>query len=318
MKDQFFLLKISLKVSLKIIELKEKENEEQDNIFNEHKNHHKHKQNHYNPNDHLVFPPGFDHFDHHQQHHHHEDEEDESPYALYNISRNNMHIKESNDSLSFLLMDCEPLNDIINKNIEEMEEYLKKHPEYEKVLDKYERITKSEIEKTYKTHKILLINDFLNTLNCHGIKFPCSETECITNEDYELIQPLSLRWFFAMNVFNNADIIEGRALLEDVLYDMEYTYHCNHEECSFIRYHHYCGHDFSLIPILSVVQFDLDFWPPYASHIVIELFEDNNNVEYIRMSLNSQIIKIGKKYELYPFEEFKQFLNEQFKSKPHC
>ncbi|KAI3657019.1 hypothetical protein MP638_007291 [Amoeboaphelidium occidentale] len=55
----------------------------------------------------------------------------------------------------------------------------------------------------------------------------------------------------------------------------------------------YSGHDSTIAPLLGAFQINDGRWPPFASNVVIELFEDSNDREnYVRMKYNGSIVHV--------------------------
>jgi hypothetical protein len=79
----------------------------------------------------------------------------------------------------------------------------------------------------------------------------------------------------------------------------------------------YSGHDTTLIPILVALQVDTMEWPPYASMMLIELF-DMSGKNYVRITYNGQVLPLrfcGSE-TLCDFDTFSGYLKSVTPSNP--
>lgn len=71
---------------------------------------------------------------------------------------------------------------------------------------------------------------------------------------------------------------------------------------------YYSAHDATIVAILSFLGKFRKYVPPYASHLVMEIYKDANAKKYIRFFLNGENFKVeGFENILIPYEEFKDF-----------
>lgn len=88
-----------------------------------------------------------------------------------------------------------------------------------------------------------------------------------------------------------------------------------------VRLHLYSAHDSSLMALLLAFKLDSRKWPPFASNLVIELYECNVTKKYyVIVRYNGQAVIIPKLVEKYvhfwkesvvPLEYFMKYLNEE-------
>ena len=53
----------------------------------------------------------------------------------------------------------------------------------------------------------------------------------------------------------------------------------------------FSGHDSTFYPLLAVLEFTDLHYPPYASHLEMELWEDAEGKQYVRVSYNGFEVK---------------------------
>ena len=81
------------------------------------------------------------------------------------------------------------------------------------------------------------------------------------------------------------------------------------------KFSYYSGHDDTIAALLGVFQLDQFKWPPYASHIIIEQWIDNNNQnnnndKIIRVLYNTKILQICQQKDFCTQDEFITYLQQ--------
>ncbi|EKE38315.1 hypothetical protein ENUP19_0078G0010 [Entamoeba nuttalli] len=148
--------------------------------------------------------------------------------------------------------------------------------------------------------------DIMNCRICHNISLPCRNGECLTIEDYNQLwyqTQLENRYLFRT---------DGLAQLQIGLFLKELIDRAEmalNGTSSYV-YEHYTGHDSTLLPYLALIGQDVFTWPPYASHIDIEIYSFEGE-RYVRVVYNNEVISLPICHQVDGFckwEEYKDYL----------
>jgi acid phosphatase len=124
--------------------------------------------------------------------------------------------------------------------------------------------------------------ELIQCRKCHHFSFPCRNGECITQDDFDKL------WYqtqFENRYLYRADGLAQLQLgffMEDLINRADAALNGSSQ----FVYEHYTGHDSTLIPFISLIGEDVFIWPPYASHIDIELYEFNPCLDDIQNNKN--------------------------------
>ncbi|XP_033096460.1 lysophosphatidic acid phosphatase type 6-like [Anneissia japonica] len=78
----------------------------------------------------------------------------------------------------------------------------------------------------------------------------------------------------------------------------------------------YSGHDTTLMPLLAVLNIDVDHWPPWSADLIIELYENKQSEHFIRVLYMGKEKNVCDSEEgLIPVEKFQKCL-QQYTIKP--
>ena len=72
-----------------------------------------------------------------------------------------------------------------------------------------------------------------------------------------------------------------------------------------VKMHMYSAHDTTIMPILAMLNLEMNEWPPFAADIIFELYEDADKKHYITVRyLGKPRIVRGCDKELCPLDQF--------------
>ena len=73
----------------------------------------------------------------------------------------------------------------------------------------------------------------------------------------------------------------------------------------------YSGHDWTLIALLKVLGVELEEWPVFASHLIIELYEEScSGAMFVRVMYNDTVLKLGIEEDESGFAPVEKFLEK--------
>ena len=167
---------------------------------------------------------------------------------------------------------------------------LREQEPYKSLLDKCERHFGPATYKWYDAYF-----DILEELRCNGLEYPCfdvvdengqTKQECFTEEDEKLISKLvdsdGVYRFFDNETIPMARLHSG-LYLGDILQAQKDKIEGKHAK----KYMHYHAHDTTIYPMVSLLEGDYSQWPPYASWIMLELYEKEGKY-YVRGHYNDK------------------------------
>lgn len=158
---------------------------------------------------------------------------------------------------------------------------------------------KKEIEQALDINKAPDWSDLMDLFfatQCHGFDLPPGITESVVNATYQaslwennyllspsIVNRLSMSTFFEEIINNIEEFISGNITT---------------------KYFIFSGHDDTVGPLMMLFGID-QYWPPYASHVEFELWEDDNSNKFIQLKYNGVSIEVsGCSSTMCPIDEF--------------
>ncbi|KAL7720352.1 Acid phosphatase [Entamoeba marina] len=158
---------------------------------------------------------------------------------------------------------------------------------------------------------IFKLSDIINALKCHHNPLPCdNKGSCLLITDVQEVWKQTkqeMKELFGSQEYSSLSI---GFFLQELLSDA--VHHIDKKQKHFSLY---SGHDTTLYPILSLFGVDINFWPPYASFIMIEYME-NKSTTYVRILFNGVELKQPwcNGY-VCTFDSFKSYLKKNYPKK---
>jgi len=152
-----------------------------------------------------------------------------------------------------------------------------------KTLIKMNSITGCNWDGVYKH------SDVLHPLLCHNMSLPCRDGNCVTMEDLQIVHDGAN---FEMTYQYASDEI-ARLSVGTFLHELRDLLVGDQRSKMSPPYALYLGHDFTIAQIFQAFHLGIDIWPPYASHMIFELWKEVvGNKKAIRVLYNGEIMKI--------------------------
>jgi hypothetical protein len=129
--------------------------------------------------------------------------------------------------------------------------------------------------------------DCLRTYHCHDLPWPRGMTEKLYDMSWQELSWQFFSQFAYPSVQANTRVGIG-FLLKEITENMNKSV----EGKPIQKFLLYSGHDTTLIPILVALQVDAMDWPPYASMMLIELFEMASGDLYVRVTYNGEVLSL--------------------------
>eukprot|EP00761_Pharyngomonas_kirbyi_P008379 gb/GECH01008390.1/.p1 GENE.gb/GECH01008390.1/~~gb/GECH01008390.1/.p1 ORF type:complete len:414 (+),score=73.68 gb/GECH01008390.1/:1-1242(+) len=188
-----------------------------------------------------------------------------------------------------------PILSTLQDKITHSPEYIQYMQEHEPLREKLAQVFNVTPDELGTWTSLL---DAFTCLQSHNKPIPGKISQHMIDEVYEISG-------WRMGAFvNNTDFVKygvGK-LVKELINNMEYSFkHPNP------KFRLYSGHDTTIGPLLGALGIYNNTWPPYTSHIVLELFKDARKSEYfVRVKYNGkERILPGCSHEFCKFETFK-------------
>lgn len=155
-------------------------------------------------------------------------------------------------------------------------------------------------------------SDCLRTHLCHGLPWPKGMTSDLYERAWGELSWQEYNMFKYPSVQANAQVGIG-FLLKEILQQINASVSGKPVQ----KFLLYSGHDTTLIPILVALQVDNGVWPPYASMILLELY-DVGGKYMVRVIYNGKVLQLpfcGSR-TLCDFETFSNYMSTVTPSDP--
>jgi len=165
------------------------------------------------------------------------------------------------------------------KETKEWKEHLDK---VKKTLVRMNSITGCSFDGVYKH------SDILHPIYCHNMSLPCRDGVCVTQEDLQVVHDGAN---FEMTFQYATDEI-AKLSVGPFLYEMR-SRMLNATQTNSALYALYAAHDFTIAQMFQAFHLGIAIWPPFASHMIFELWKvPNSQTMAIRLLYNGEIMKI--------------------------
>jgi len=159
--------------------------------------------------------------------------------------------------------------------------------------------------------------DILFARRCHGMPLPCKGSNCVTEKEADLVADAAMYSMgMALDVNASGTGYEASRLstgpmLRELL---EFMQRMVNGDRTVPRYLHFSGHDTTVIPLVVAMQYRLEEYPPYASALLVELYQSSNTKEYyVRMLFNNKPLVLPDCWStMCPFSVFKNMIDKHF------
>jgi len=173
----------------------------------------------------------------------------------------------------------------LTKLIEEKKsspEWKKQMEKVKKTLTKMNSIAGRDWDGLYKH------SDVLHPLFCHNMSLPCRDGVCVTMEDLQVVHDGA---DFEMTFQFTTDEI-ARLSVGIFLHELRNRM-VNSTTSKAPVYALYAAHDFTIAQLFQAFHLGISIWPPYASHVLFELWKKPNSQDMaVRVLYNGEIMKI--------------------------
>ncbi|ORX96887.1 phosphoglycerate mutase-like protein [Basidiobolus meristosporus CBS 931.73] len=182
---------------------------------------------------------------------------------------------------------------------------------------KMDAILQTENTPAYQTKSLVRYMDEFRPLACNNFPLPCNlnnKSECITNEmavqsyvgnDFEATwtmrdSPLAAE---ANRLGIGLFLSELRQSILDSIKDCKKTP---------AKMEIFSGHDTTVQPLLGVLKAEDFRWPPYASNLIVEVWQEKRSDKaYIRILFNGEVLKSPVcDFSLCPLETFMKLADQ--------
>eukprot|EP01112_Ceratiomyxa_fruticulosa_P000149 TRINITY_DN1016_c0_g1_i1.p1 TRINITY_DN1016_c0_g1~~TRINITY_DN1016_c0_g1_i1.p1 ORF type:complete len:424 (+),score=67.74 TRINITY_DN1016_c0_g1_i1:307-1578(+) len=156
------------------------------------------------------------------------------------------------------------------------------------------------------------ILDGLSALQCNDYPFPQNVTQDMANSSYE-----AANWEYYYSLQNTTLVsLTIGTFYSELLSRMENVISGLKEP----KYLLYSGHDSTIAPFLAGMGLYNGTWPPYASHVEVELWSDSAKSNwYVQVKPNGQPLEVeGCSDVLCPYEEFSNALSSLVPTYQDC
>eukprot|EP01098_Paradermamoeba_levis_P009343 TRINITY_DN3888_c0_g1_i1.p1 TRINITY_DN3888_c0_g1~~TRINITY_DN3888_c0_g1_i1.p1 ORF type:complete len:467 (-),score=108.90 TRINITY_DN3888_c0_g1_i1:127-1473(-) len=149
-------------------------------------------------------------------------------------------------------------------------------------------------------------NDNFHGRVCHGIQLPCAGDLCVNDTD---LQRLFEQGNWEVNFLSNGTELTRLGVgvfVQEILEVIQNLVLGNQVP----KYLMYSTHDTTISNVLGALNALDGFWPPYASHLILETFRDNSQNYFTRVLYNGQILSLpfcSSPSSFCSFEELWQF-----------
>lgn len=179
---------------------------------------------------------------------------------------------------------CPQLKLLMKENRKGVQELLRESEEFKRLSKEIEERSDGAVTPPFN---VIDLYDAFTAVRSHGKKLP----EWMDLKLYADIEALAVRrinLLFNPNSAHLADVLHlgmGR-LLQELVQNMESCITGSSSE----KLHLFSGHDTTVVPLLAAFGMELDHWPPYASHVELELWQcpsdSNTSAYYVRVVYN--------------------------------
>jgi hypothetical protein len=143
--------------------------------------------------------------------------------------------------------------------------------------------------------------DITQARKCHGMAMPCGDggTPCVDEELSEAIEPFAHRRF--QEVYGDAQFarLAMGSFISELHEQLELAHALDNAQAQIALYG---GHDTTIGPLIAALGEPEEHWPPYASHIIIELWRvasDDSKAslpganDWVRVLYNGQPVSVS-------------------------
>ena len=193
---------------------------------------------------------------------------------------------------------------------EKIEEMRQEEP-FKSTFEKLKRIT------GYKSSLNFLYNyvDLMMPLICHNQSLPCKNDECMTYDEYLILLEQNNKenqFFFRKDL--------ARFQVGFFVNEMIMDYNDALKNGTLFQY--YSGHDTTILPLLSLLEQNLNIRVPYASTLVFEYFE-KDGVMYVRVLFNGLVLDLSKvckmnEEKMCTVEEYQKYMKDLIPTIEEC
>ncbi|ELP95119.1 hypothetical protein EIN_427850 [Entamoeba invadens IP1] len=205
-------------------------------------------------------------------------------------------------------------NTIVTENRKTCDEVFLANPKIVELYQKYCRVYNISPKEEKYSNQIVNMCDTFNLFVCNDIPIQVNDKgETITPDDMKFAESIGEESFEI--VFGERRVLGvfANEFLGDIVNDVENSIFGEpKEKCEM---HLYSAHDVTLFMVLKFLGFKVDKWVPLASYIILEIFEDGDGKYVVRLSYNSQVLKLKcqGESELCEWDVFKGYVKETTK-----